>query len=122
MANRRAAAARRGASTTPEEAPGGTVPETVRVYLLGGFRVRVGERAVGSGGAGASRRRLYLSLGFEPVANRSVFRLDAASRTLVRGREGSMRRTDGGYRGFRWGICRSCAAWTAGPAGRKGLP
>ena len=30
---------------------------------------------------------LYLSLGFEPVAHRSVFRLDAASRTLVRGQE-----------------------------------
>jgi len=50
MAIRRAAAARRGASTTPEVAPGGTGPEAVRVYLLGGFRVRVGERAVGSGG------------------------------------------------------------------------
>jgi GNAT superfamily N-acetyltransferase len=30
---------------------------------------------------------LYLSLGFEPVAHRSVFRLDAASRALVRGQE-----------------------------------
>ena len=50
MAIRRAAAARRGASTTPEEARGGTGPEAVCVYLLGGFRVRVGERAVGSGG------------------------------------------------------------------------
>jgi DNA-binding SARP family transcriptional activator len=50
MVNRRATAARRGASTTPEEAPGGMGPEAVRVYLLGGFRVRVGERAVGSGG------------------------------------------------------------------------
>ena len=50
MAIRRAAAARRGASTTPEEPPGGTGPEAVRVCLLGGFRVRVGDRAVGSGG------------------------------------------------------------------------
>ena len=50
MAIRRAAAARRGASTTPEESPGGTGPEAVRVCLLGGFRVRVGDRAVGSGG------------------------------------------------------------------------
>jgi predicted ATPase/DNA-binding SARP family transcriptional activator/DNA-binding CsgD family transcriptional regulator len=50
MAIRRAAAERRGASTTPEEAPGGIGPEAVRVCLLGGFRVRVGERAVGSGG------------------------------------------------------------------------
>jgi GNAT superfamily N-acetyltransferase len=30
---------------------------------------------------------LYLSLGFEPVVHRSVFRLDAASRALVRGQE-----------------------------------
>lgn len=37
---------------------------------------------------------LYLSLGFEPVARRSVFRLDPASRALVRGREGE-RAADG---------------------------
>lgn len=49
MAIRRAAAARRGASTTQEDAPGGK-PEAVRVCLLGGFRVRVGGRTVGSGG------------------------------------------------------------------------
>lgn len=36
----------------------------------------------------ARAESLYLSLGFEPVARRSVFRLDPASRALVRGREG----------------------------------
>ena len=65
---------------------------------------------------------LYLSLGFEPVAHRSVFRLDAASRALVRGQEEILRRTGAGYRGSRWGICRSSAIWTAGPAGRTGQP
>ena len=50
MVIRRAADARRGASTTPKEAPDVTVPKAVRVCLLGGVRVRVGERAVGSAG------------------------------------------------------------------------
>ena len=49
MAIRRAASARRGPSTTPTEAPV-REPEVVRVCLLGGFRVCVGERTGGGTG------------------------------------------------------------------------